>query len=75
MQRIAIARAIFSGSPVLLLDESTSALDEQTEQRLLRNLKQMTDKTVVIITHRQAALAICDRILEIRPDRITEKSR
>lgn len=61
LQRIAIARAIFSGRPILILDESTSALDEATEQRLLMNLRTMTDKTVVMVTHRQAALSICDR--------------
>ena len=64
MQRIAIARAIYSGCPVLLLDEATSALDEATEKKVLENLKNMTDKTVVIVTHRPAALDICDRILE-----------
>ena len=64
MQRLAIARAVFSGSPVLLLDESTSALDADTEHRLLRNLQSMTDKTVVIVTHRPAALSICDRVIE-----------
>lgn len=61
MQRIAIARALFSGRPVLMLDEATSSLDETTERRLLTNLRQMTDKTVLIITHRPAALGICDR--------------
>ena len=64
MQRLAIARAVYSGSPVLLLDEATSALDENTEARLLENLRQMTDKTVVIVTHRPAALGICDRVIE-----------
>lgn len=64
MQRIAIARAIFSDNPVLLLDESTSALDEQTEKKLLENLRSMTDKTVLIVTHRPAALNICDKILD-----------
>ncbi|MBR5364413.1 MAG: ABC transporter ATP-binding protein [Oscillospiraceae bacterium] len=63
MQRVAIARAVFSDSPILLLDEATSALDEKTEQQVLRNLRRMTDKTVVIVTHRPAALEICDRIL------------
>lgn len=63
MQRLAIARAVFSDCPVLLLDESTSALDELTEQRLLQNLRAMTDMTVVIVTHRKAALGICDRVL------------
>ena len=64
MQRIAIARAIFSESPILLLDEATSALDADTERRLLENLRSMTDKTVVIVTHRPAALGICDRVIE-----------
>lgn len=64
-QRVAIARAVFSGRPILLLDESTSALDEQTEQRLLANLRAMTDKTVIVVTHRPAVLAICDKRLEM----------
>lgn len=63
MQRIAIARAIFSDRPILILDEATSSLDEATEQQLLTNLRQMTDKTVLIITHRPAALKICDRTI------------
>ena len=64
MQRLSIARAVFSESPILLLDEATSALDAETERKLLENIRSMTDKTVVIVTHRTAALAICDRILE-----------
>ena len=63
MQRIAIARAIFSGSPILLLDEATSALDEHTEKRLIENLRTLTDRTVVIVTHRSAVLSICDQVL------------
>ena len=74
MQRIALARAVFSDSPILLLDESTSALDEKTEKNLLNNLRSMTDKTVVIVTHRPAALSICDRILEFTEKGVKEKS-
>ena len=74
MQRIAVARAIFSRSPVLLLDESTSALDEATEKKLLENMKNMTDKTVVIVTHRPAALSICDRILEFNETGVIDKN-
>ena len=69
-QRIAIARAIFSDKPVLMLDESTSALDESTENRLLNNLKQMTDKTVIIVTHRMSVLSICDKVVEFGDDGI-----
>ncbi|MBR1423310.1 MAG: ABC transporter ATP-binding protein [Ruminococcus sp.] len=73
MQRIAIARALFSDSPVLLLDEATSALDENTEKQLLNNLRSMTDKTVVIVTHRPAALGICDRVLNFTENGVEEK--
>ena len=61
MQRLAIARAVYSDRPVLLLDEATSALDAGTEQAVLENLRNMTDKTVIIVTHRPAALKLCDR--------------
>lgn len=61
MQRLAVARAVLSGRPILLLDEATSALDAATEVQLLKNLRAMTDRTVLIITHREAALDICDK--------------
>lgn len=64
MQRISIARAILSNRPILLLDEATSALDMETEKKLLENLRSMTDRTLVIITHREAALEFCDKTIE-----------
>ena len=67
MQRIAIARAIFSERPILLLDEATSALDEATEAKVLDNLRSMTDKTVIIVTHRPKALDITDKIITFKP--------
>lgn len=60
IQRLAIARAVLSDTPILILDEATSALDEGTEQRLLRNIKAIPGKTCLIISHRKAALAICN---------------
>ena len=66
MQRLAIARAIYADRPILLLDEATSALDDRTEEKLLKNLRAMTDKTVIIVTHRQAALKISDRQVEFK---------
>ena len=65
MQRLSIARAIFSNSPILLLDEATSALDEETEKQLLMNLRRLQDRTVVIVTHRPAVLTICDRRIHL----------
>lgn len=73
MQRIALARAIFASRPILLLDEATSALDDATEKQVLRNVHEMEDKTVIIITHRPAALSICDKILHFGEDGVSEE--
>ena len=70
-QRIAVARAVLSGAPILLLDEATSALDEKTEALLLSNLSRLTDKTVLIVTHRRAALDICPKHLILKDGEIT----
>lgn len=75
LQRLAIARAIYSDKPILLLDEATSALDEQTEARVLENLRKLTDRTVIIVTHRKAALDICNRVIEMENGRILEHDR
>ncbi|MCD8153913.1 MAG: ATP-binding cassette domain-containing protein [Clostridiales bacterium] len=72
MQRIAIARAVYRNAPVLLLDEATSALDENTERRLLKNLKEMGDQTVLIVTHRPAAMEICNKRLVFNHSSITQ---
>ena len=61
MQRLAIARALVSERPILLFDEATSALDAVTEEQLLQNLKSLSGKTCLIVTHRPAALAIADK--------------
>ena len=74
MQRLSVARAIFSGSPILLLDEATSALDAASEKRLLQNLRELTDKTVIIVTHRPAALEICDRVLRFTENGAEEET-
>ena len=74
LQRLAIARAIYSGKPILLLDEATSALDEQTEACVLENLRQLRNRTVIIVTHRKAALDICSRIVEMDAGRIREQN-
>ena len=64
-QRISIARAILCDAPILLLDESTSALDSKTEEKLLKAIKSMTDKTVIIVSHKQAAFDVCDKVVYV----------
>lgn len=64
MQRLAVARAVYSGSPVLLLDECTSALDPKTEREMLDRMRNL-GRTVIIVTHRPAALEVCDRVIKL----------
>ena len=71
-QRIAIARALVTKAPVILLDEATSALDEKTELKLLDNLKKLNNMTCIIISHKKAALNICNRHIAIENKKIVE---
>lgn len=73
MQRIAIARALLSGAPILLLDEATSALDEETEAELLRNIEALKNRTCLIVTHRRAALDICNKHLVVKNGRVSAR--
>ena len=73
VQRISIARALLSDAPILLLDECTSALDEPTELKLLENIAKLTTKTVIFISHRNAALSICDQHLRLENSVIFNK--
>lgn len=70
-QRLAIARAILSNAPILLLDEATSALDAETEKRVLDNIKRQSKKTCIIITHKKAALQVCNREFVIENKQLT----
>ena len=68
-QRLAIARAVLGGAPVLLLDECTSALDEPTERKVLQRLKE-TERTCIAVTHRSAAAELCDWHLQVAEGKI-----
>lgn len=59
-QRIAIARGILFDAPIMLLDEVSSALDIKTEEKLLKNLRELKNKTIVFISHKNKAVDICD---------------
>jgi ATP-binding cassette subfamily B protein len=69
-QRLAIARAVLGGAPILLLDECTSALDAETEQKVLRRLCELPGRTCIAVTHRPAALQLCDWKLEVENGKI-----
>ena len=69
-QRLAIARAVLGGAPILLLDEVTSALDAETERTVLQRLRQLPDRTCIAVTHRPAALELADWQLQVSEDGI-----
>lgn len=72
-QRLAIARAILSGAPILLLDECTSALDPETEQLVLSRIRQLASHTCIAVSHRPAAVGLCDYQLDVTGDQVVLK--
>ena len=72
-QRLGLARAIYSNSEILILDESTSALDSRTEKKVIESIfdKNINDSlTTITIAHRLSTLKFCDKIIEIKDGEI-----
>lgn len=72
-QRISIARALSKHCPILVMDDSTSALDMETEHEIQRMLSEMKDTTKVIIAHRISAVRHADEIIYLENGRIAER--
>ena len=73
-QRIGIARALYHNPSVLIFDEATASLDNETEKQVMNsiyNLKQ--DKTMIIIAHRISTLQDCDQVYEVKNGKIKLK--
>jgi ABC-type multidrug transport system fused ATPase/permease subunit len=68
-QRIGIARALYKGCDILLFDEATSSLDNNTEQNINRAIERLSSEnsalTIVVIAHRDSSLDYCDRIIKL----------
>ena len=72
-QRISIARAIAKHAPILILDDSTSALDMETEHEIQKTLNELKDTTKVIIAHRISAVCHADEIIYLKDGGIAER--
>ena len=72
-QRISIARALSKHSPILVMDDSTSALDMETEHEIQKTLNSLKDTTKIIIAHRISAVCHADEIIYLQDGRIAER--
>ena len=72
-QRISIARAISKQSPILVMDDSTSALDMETEREIQTMLKTITDSSKIIVAHRISAVRNADEIIYLDQGRVAER--
>ena len=72
-QRIALARALLTQAPVLILDEATSSLDVLTEKKIVDNLMAMTDKTIIFVAHRLSIAQRTERIIVMDQGKIVEE--
>ncbi|RMF59446.1 MAG: ATP-binding cassette domain-containing protein, partial [Bacteroidetes bacterium] len=70
-QRVGLARALYHNPDVLVLDEATAALDNQTERRVMETIESLKqDRTVLMIAHRLSTVQRCDRLYFLKDGRI-----
>lgn len=75
-QRIAIARAILKGSPILVFDEATSALDSHSEQAILSAMREVAKKhTSLVIAHRLSTITDADKIIVMQDGKVVEQGQ
>jgi ABC-type bacteriocin/lantibiotic exporter with double-glycine peptidase domain len=67
-QRIGLARALYRSSPILILDESTNALDEKSERQILNDLLSIRDLTLICITHNEINWSLFNKKLNLNND-------
>lgn len=75
-QRVAIARALYSNPEILVLDEATAALDNETESALMEAVDALLgQKTLIIVAHRLTTIKRCDYIYEVKDGKLIERSK
>ena len=74
IQRIGIARSLYRNNEILILDESTNSLDEETEKEFFKSLMNLKgNRTIIIISHNKENLKNCDKIFNIKDQTVLEK--
>jgi ABC-type bacteriocin/lantibiotic exporter with double-glycine peptidase domain len=71
LQRIGIARALYKSPNILIMDESTSALDIETEKKVLESIQLFKNITVIIISHRLETLSFCNKIYMVENKKVS----
>ncbi len=72
-QRISIARAVLKNSPIILLDEATSSLDAESEEKVQNAVMNLTkNKTTLVIAHRLSTIIRADKIIVLNQGKITD---
>lgn len=71
-QRIALARALLTKAPILILDEATSGLDVLTEKKVIENLMAMTDKTIIFVAHRLSISERTNQVIVLNQGKVIE---
>lgn len=75
-QRVGIARALYRSPEILVLDESTSALDYENEEKILNVLANLDElKIILVVTHRETTLRDCNRVLKIEDGKLQLEER
>ncbi len=70
-QSVVIARALLKNAQIMFLDEPTSAMDEHSERRIIKTLKEITDTTILLASHKASVLSLCDRIVVLDKGQIS----
>ncbi len=73
-QKIALSRALYKDSKILIFDEPTSALDNESEMKFINKFIKDTNKTIILISHKEEPIRYCDLILEIKNGKILKKT-
>ena len=75
-QRVAIARALYMNPEILVLDEATAALDNETENALMEAIDALQgEKTLIVVAHRLTTIRRCDCIYEVEHGKLVERTK